>query len=184
MPKQQIYQDKELPEPFKWQVLDFLRIVWSDGFEGKNSTRDWITKSSHHPLHFVLIESNNLLVSYVGVVWKYLEHAGEAYKMYGWSGVFTYPQFRGQHYGLNLVKKAKQYIEKSEADICLFPSKLTGFYEKAGFPRLKNVILIEKLGDEPVSNKENVYMLFLSEKGKTHRQDFETKPIYFGETVW
>jgi len=102
MPKQQIYQDKELPEPFKWQVLDFLRIVWSDGFEGKNSTRDWITKSSHHPLHFVLIESNNLLVSYVGVVWKYLEHAGEAYKMYGLSGVFTYPQFRGQHYGLNL----------------------------------------------------------------------------------
>lgn len=179
-----MYHDSELPESSKWQILDFLRIVWSGGFEDKNRTRDWISKPSHHPLHFVLVEANNLLVSYVGVVWKYLNHAGQKYKMYGLSGVFTYPQFRGQGYGLNLVKKAKQYIDKSDGDICLFPSKLTNFYEKAGFLRMKKVTLIEKPEEEPVSNNENVYMLFLSEKAKSKKRDFETKPIYFGETVW
>ncbi len=184
MIQQYAYQDDELPDSLRCQILSFIRITWLDGFEGKNRWRDWIAHKEHHPVHFVLVEKNNLLVSYVGVVWKYLKHAGKTYKMYGFSGVFTYPQFRNHKHGLDLVKKAKKYIEQTDGDLVLFSSTLHGFYEKAGFEHMEKVTLLEGNRRHPQKHGENTYMLFLSDKGKSHRHDFETKPVYFGEAVW
>ena len=183
MPTQFVYKDSELPSHIKWQVVSFLRSQWPDGFEGKNKMRDWITPEYQHPLHFVLMEKD-LLVSFVGVVWKELEHIGITYKTYGLSGVFTYPSFRKRGYGLQLVKSAKEYIEKQDGDITLFTSLQKGFYEKAGFIRLDSAKLLEGDSKNPKEHEEPVFMLFQSEKGKTHRKDFETKPIYFGEDTW
>ncbi len=177
------YQDNELPIEIKWQILSFLRVEWPDGFVGKNQLRDWITSECLHPVHFVLIE-NNLLVSFVGVVWKELEHAGNTYKTYGLSGVFTYPSFRKHGYGLQLVKTAKEYIDKQDGDIVLFTSMKKGFYEKATFILMNNSILLEGDPKQPTKHNEDIFMLFLSGKGKAARKDFETKPIYFGEDTW
>lgn len=184
MVQQRIYKDTGLPDYLKWQILSFLRIEWPDGFQKENLLRDWVTKKEHHPLHYVLIGKNKLLVSYVGVVWKRLTHAGKTYKMYGLSGVFTYPQFRNLGYGLQLVKAAKRYIDQSDGDVALMTSKLKGFYEKAGFEYMKHITLLEGIPEGYKKYNGNVYMLFLSEKGKSARSDFETKPIYFGETMW
>jgi GNAT superfamily N-acetyltransferase len=71
-------------------------------------------------------------VSRLEVVWDVLHHAGDAYTTYELSGVFTYPAFRKQGYGLQLVQSAKDYIERrGDADLVLFHSILKGFYEKA-----------------------------------------------------
>lgn len=184
MVKQFIYQNNELPSLIKWQVVSFTRIVWPEGFVGENQFRDWISPEKYHPLHFVFM-ANDLLVSYVGVVWKELEHIGVTYKTYGLSGVFTYPSFRNQGYGLQLVKSAKEYIEKQQdGDIVLFPSMQKGFYEKTGFILMEHAKLFEGNTKQPKEHNEQVFMLFLSEKGNEHRKDFETKPIYFGENVW
>lgn len=142
-----------------------------------------MSKKEYHPVHFVLSE-NNLLISYLAVVWKNLEHAEKKYKTYGLSGVFTHPSFRKQGYGLQLVKEAKRYIENSDADITLFTSIHIGFYEKAGFIPMENAKIFEGNSKHPEEVRESVFMLFLSTKGREARKDFETKPIYFGKNIW
>lgn len=184
MVQQTIYKTGKLPSDIKWQVLSFLRIQWPEGFLGKNRLRDWITDENLHPVSFVRME-NNLVLSYTEVVWKELKHCGVIYKTYGLTGVFTYPTFRKEGHGLGVVKAAKEYIKKQkDGDIVLFTSIHRGFYEKAGFTYIDNVKLFEGDSKHPKEHKENVFMLFLSEKGRAGRSDFETKPIYFGENTW
>jgi len=179
-----IYKENELPESLKWQILSFIRAIWPEGFYNENEYRDWIHGKDQHAVHFV-IEKNKLLISYAGVVWKELEHAGGKYKTYGLSGVFTYPSFRGKGYGLKVIKEAKLYMEKQDGDIALFPSQTTGFYEKAGFIRIAGAKILEGDPKLPKEHEEkNIYMLFISEKGKSHKNDFARKPIYFGRDVW
>lgn len=184
MVQQHIYSNRELPVDTKWQILSFLRIQWPDGFVGKNKLRHWVIKDEWHPLHFVLVEKNKLLVSHVGVVWKYLEHSGKTYKMYGLSGVFTYPSFRKQGYGLQLVKAAKRYIKNTDGDIALFPSIQKGFYEKTGYSMTEKVKLLKGNPKHPKVVTENVFILYLSDKGIKGRVDFEKKPVYFGQDTW
>jgi predicted acetyltransferase len=178
------YSDDQLPTLIKQQILDFIRSIWPDGFVGENLTRDWIEKTSTHPTHFVTTTDNSLVVSYVGVVWKNLKHVGETYKTYGLSGVFTYPQFRGHHYGLDLVKQATQYITTTDADIILFPSLLNGFYEQAGYEKISSAVLLEGKQNQPLKDDDHLYMQFLSNKAKSDRHLFETQPISFGDDIW
>ncbi len=184
MVRQFIYKTGKLPVHIKWQVLSFLRIQWPEGFQGKNRLRNWITKEDLHPVSFVRTE-NNLVLSYAEVVWKELKHCGIMYKTYGLTGIFTYPTFRKEGHGLKVVIAAKEYIdEQKDGDIVLFTSVHRGFYEKAGFTYMSNIKLLEGNPKQPKEHDENLFMLFLSEKGKAGRRDFETKPIYFGEDVW
>lgn len=69
------YAGEELPADLRCQVLSFQRIQWPESFMGMNRLRDWIHQSEHHPNHFVLVE-DGVLISYAGVLWKYLEHVG------------------------------------------------------------------------------------------------------------
>lgn len=184
MVQQFIYQGEDLPEYLKCQILSFIRHVWPDGFQGENRLRDWISREEFHPLSFVLVEEK-ILISHIEVMWKYVEHNNVTYKTYGLSGVFTYPQFRNQGYGLQLVNEAKKHIEQQmDGDIILFTSRHKGFYEKAGFISMESAKLLKGDPKNPKIDEENIFMLFLSNKGKQGRKDFETKPFYFGETTW
>ena len=114
-----------------------------------------------------------------------LHHAGEEYKTYGLSGVFTYPAFRKQGYGLQLAQSAKDYIEQREdADIVLFHSTLKGFYEQAGFERMEHLVTLVGDPQNPERSDETGFMLFLSEKGKQGKNSFEEGPVYVGESIW
>jgi hypothetical protein len=184
MVQQHMYKTEELPSDIKWQVLSFIRIQWPEGFQGANRLRDWITKKELHPVSFVRME-NNLVLSYAEVVWKNLEHCGIVYKTYGLTGVFTYPSFRKEGQGLAVIKAAKKYIEdQKDGDIVFFITKTKGFYEKAGFIRLEQVKTLYGDQNNPWTSPETAYMLFLSEKGKQGRKDFETKPVCVGTSTW
>ncbi len=178
----QIYQQSDLPDHLKWQIISFLRTQWPDGFEGENLYRDWISHKEDNPVSIIMAEGN-LVIAHTEVVWKTLEHDGQSYKMYGLSGVFTFP-FRKKGYGTQVVKAAKKYMEKSDGDIVLFPSSKQGFYEKAGFIPMPNVALLEGDKNNPKKHDEATFMLFLSEKGKRGRESFEKSPIYFGTDIW
>jgi len=177
------HHQKDIPPLIYQQILDFLRIVWTDGFQEKNRLRDWVTNEKIHPVTFLLVEKG-LLISCVQVVWKYLEHAGNTYKTYGLTGVFTYPQFRKQGYGIKLLNATREYIEKQDADIVMFNSDKTGFYEKAGYERMDKVVTLKGNPDKPETDDGYAFMIFLSEKGRKGRIDFETKQVYFGEDTW
>lgn len=166
MIKQSIYKTGKLPTDIKWQVLSFLRVQWPEGFQGKNRLCDWITDKKLRPVSFVITE-NNLVLSYVEVVWKNLEHCGVLYKTYGLTGVFTYPSFRKEGYGLTLIKRAKSYIEKQQdGNIVFFTSMTKDFYEKAGFIRMEQIKTLSGNPSNPKESPEAAYMLFLSEKGR------------------
>ncbi len=89
------YTDKTLPEYLKWQILSFLRTEWPEGFEGNNKFRDWIDVPEKNIVHFMVVRGK-LLISYIGLIRITLTFQGDVYSVYGLSGVFTYPSFRGQ----------------------------------------------------------------------------------------
>ena len=124
-----------------------------------------------HPVTF-LLEEEEVLISHLEVVWNVLQHAGVAYKAYGLTGVFTYPAFRKQGYGLQLVQSAKDYIERiGDADIVIFHSTVKRFYEQAGSERMGSLVTLVGDPHNPEKSDETAFMLFLSEKG----------PLCFGE---
>ena len=184
MIKQHLFESQDVPENLKCQILSFVRIEWPELFSGEHRLRDWTSKPELHPIT-LLLEEEGVLVSRLEVVWDVLHHAGEEYKTYGLSGVFTYPAFRKQGYGLQLVQSAKDYIERRrDADIVLFHSTLKGFYEKVGFERMENLVTLVGSSQNPEKSDETGFMLFLSEKGKRGRNSFEKGHIYIGETIW
>ena len=179
------YSSEDLPLDLKWQILSFLRITWADGFVGENRLRAWISPPTDHPSHVVLVE-NGLLISHAEVVWKCLDHAGETYKAYGLTGVLTYPSFRGQGYGRQVVDAGTKIIQASDADIGIFhcaPS-LGPFYAAGGWIPMAGVTSWVGPKSAPVVSDELMMMLFLSEKGQRGRPAFEHEPLYFGEYTW
>jgi GNAT superfamily N-acetyltransferase len=165
MIQQHIYASQDVSEEFKCQILSFVRIQWPDLFRGENRLRDWTSKSELHPVTF-LLEEEGVHISRLEVVWDVLAHAGEMYRTYGLSGVFTYPAYRAQGYGLRLVQSAKTFIEQqAEADLVLFHSTLTGFYEQAGFERMDHLITLVGDPNLPERSPETAFMLFLPDKG-------------------
>lgn len=177
------YAGEELPADLRCQVLSFQRIQWPEGFVGVNRLRDWIHHPEHHPTHFALVE-NGVLISYAGVLWKYLEHAGEVHKTYGLSGVLT--AFGRQGYGSRVVAAATAHIRGSDADVGLFTCAphLKAFYSASGWIPMEGAVLLGGPWSAPYPTEELVMMGFFSEKGKGGRSAFASMPIYFNDDLW
>lgn len=173
----------DVPALINQQIVDFLRMQWPDGFQGENRLRNWASKKSHNPVVFALTEEN-VLISHVAVVWKNIEHDGETYKVYALSGMFTYPQFRKQQYGMTLLQAAKDYMLSQDGDIIMIHSTLEGYYEKAGFESMPHIVTLVGDPNNPTKSDEKVFMLCITEKGKKGKASFESKPFYFGEDMW
>ena len=179
------FADDELPADLKCQILSAHRIQWPEGYVGENRLRDWIQHPRFHPVHFALVEGG-VLVSYAGVVWKRLEHAGEAHKAYGLSGVYAYPAFRRQGHGRRVVDAATARIRRSNADVGLFTCapNLTGFYAASGWAVIERAVLLGGRRDAPWPTEQRVMMGFFSEKGRRARLRFESLPISFDDELW
>lgn len=183
-PTIEIYkQEADIPKVLHQQILDFLRIVWNDGFTEKNLFRTWICRKEFNPVFF-LLTSQNILISHLCVVHQQLTHANESFNTYGLSGVFTYPQFRKQGYGLQLVRAATDFIQNTNADIALFTTTTHNFYEKAGYIRMEQTRLLHGDKSNPQLYPEEIYMQFISAKGKQHKNSFDKATMYIGEHVW
>jgi hypothetical protein len=176
------FTSAEFPDRLKWQAVSFLRVQWPDGFTGENRLRDWVTREDDHPIHIVLVEQS-LLISHANVVWKYLEHDGVTYKAYGLTGVFTYPSFRGQGCGSQVITAGTAYIQKSDADIAMLycDASLRNLYARPGWIPMDTSISYIGAEEQPeLVDDEILMMLFLSAKGLQGRTAFETRPIHFG----
>ncbi len=172
----------QLAPEIECQILSFLRITWPEGFQGENRLRNWITRADDHPLSFSLVE-NGLLITHDQVVWKMLEHVGELYKTFGITGVFTYPSFRGQGYGLQVVQAATTYIVQSDADIGMFhcDPPLKAFYMQAGWRPMEGAVTLVGARANPVISDELMMMQFYSEKGQRGEESFLKVPVFFDE---
>lgn len=183
----QIYKPKELPDKWKYQVLSFQRIVWTEGFIGENQYRDWITRPEDHPLHFILVEKNSL-ISHLEVVWRNLLHNSIEYKVMGVTGVLTFPDFQKQGHGKTLILEATKYINDSDADIGMFSceDKNLEFYKKCGWLPLEGapVPLTGDKDDPHESESPNILFKALNEKGEAGKKDFEEIQMFFENDTW
>jgi len=185
MPELLEFRGNDLPDDIRLQVLSFLRIEWPGGFSGPNQYRDWISKPDEHPVHFVVVESG-LLISHAEVLWKHLDHGGESFKTSGLSGVLTYPGFRRQGFGHQVVEAGSKWILQSDADIAMLwcNPALENFYGAFGWIGLRKAITLMGPKDDLRENEELLMMLFLSARGKAKQASFEAMPIYFGLDTW
>lgn len=178
--------DESLPEDIKLQALCFLRMVYSEGFQGANEERDWLHHASEQPIHIAITTPNRILASYCAVVRKPLQHTGEVYNCWGLTGVLTYPAFRRRGLGRRVVALGTGIIRDSPADMGMFhcAHDLKGFYEQCGWLALENAVTLVGDANCPEVSDELLMMLFLSQRAQNRMADFETTPFYFGDSTW
>lgn len=180
-----IHPSPELPLSLKWQILAFIRVEWWWVFQGENRFWDYTQKPTH-PINFVLHE-HEIVISHAEINWRMIDHAGHSYKVYGLSAVFTFPSFRKEGYGQDVVQAATDYIHRSDADIamvfCL--PHLQGFYESSGWVYIQDAQVMYGDPQHPSQDDEEIMlMLFVSKLGKETRDTFNSAPIYVGSHTW
>jgi GNAT superfamily N-acetyltransferase len=185
MPELIVLADNQLPVALKMQILSLHRGEWPEAYAGASQGRDWIQRPQFHPTHWVLV-GDGVVVSYVGVTWKHLAHAGELFKTYGLSGVVTHSAFRRQGHARRLVDAATESIVCGDADIGLFTCAPAhrDFYTASGWLPMMESVLFGGPRSAPYASDELTMMRFFSEKGKRGRVDFESMPIYFDDDLW
>lgn len=180
-----VFKQDELPDIWYHQILSFQRIVWPEGFENENFYRDWITKPEDNPIS-ILLTHGNLLISHVQVVSRKITHMGNDFIFYGLTGVLTYPSFRKQGYGKQVVQEGMKYIDgQANRDIVLFSceEKNVPFYQKCGWV-FNDIPVFEGDESDPKLTKSRVAMQFVSAKAKQHQEKFTENPIFFGDELW
>src|SRR5687767_12574584 len=184
MPDLRFIPSAELPRDLKLQVLSFIRIEWWWIFRDNNRFWDYTDKSTH-PVNAVITE-RGLVISHAEVNWRMLEHGGQAYKVYGVSAVFTYPAFRKEGYGTQVMRAVTEHLRASDADLALLfcLPQLVPFYENAGWETPPNAQILYGDRDHPHEEEIATCMLFVSERGRAAREAFSTQPVYVRAYTW
>jgi GNAT superfamily N-acetyltransferase len=160
----------------------FIRIFWADGDDYD------IDYGLREEAFHVLLAIGNALISYAGVVSVHIQHAGITYTCFGLSSVMTFPAFRKRGYGGHVVEVATSLIHQdTSADIALLwtPHPNEHFYARHGWQAMPHMtILVGDPAHPTVKDDELPMMLFLSDKGKQGRSDFEHSRVYIGEIGW
>jgi predicted N-acetyltransferase YhbS len=181
MPTYTIYSQRDFPAALKWQALAFMRVEWPSIFAGE---RLFVTETfppELDPVHFVAAEKN-LLIAYASIIRLDIEHAGGAYRVYGFGNMLTFPSFRDQGYGWQVAELATDFIKQSDVDIAaLFcEPKRESFYARHGWQGTHAPTRIGTVDQYKVDEFLRM-MLFVSEKGRQGREDFEEQPVYIDE---
>jgi predicted acetyltransferase len=119
------------------QVLDFMRLEWSDVFHDDERFRDRLFDDPD-AVHFVRA-AGRLLVSHAQVLAVRLEVDGGPLRIGGVAGVMTYPQFRGEGHASALMRAAATHIAEAGFDLgMLFTDRATvPFYDRLGWAPLE-----------------------------------------------
>lgn len=178
MPQLTTYQQSEFPAIYKWQALAFMRMEWSSIFYDDNLYMSETYPPEFQPVHFVMAEGDTLL-SYASLLKISLLHVGTEYQIYGFGNLLTFPPFRRRGYGGEILQAATDFVRQSDVDAAiLFCDRLLeSFYAEKGWSvtssptRLGNPDRFEEYTPSRM-------MLFVSEKGRRGKADFESQPIY------
>lgn len=183
MPSLGIYEQTEFPAIYKWQAIAFMRMEWTSIFQSENLYMSETYPPELHPVHFVMAEGDTLL-SYGAILKLKLMHAGQGYLVYGFGNMLTFPPFRKQGYGGQVLQAATRYIQQSDADAAILfcDPHLEPFYAAQTWAPIRTPT---RLGgpDHFEEYEPSRMMLFVSEKGVRGRTAFETEPLYI-EAPW
>ena len=177
------YEQADFPAIYNWQAVAFMRCEWPWIFTGDLLYLADPYPADLAPLHFVLTEGDNLL-SYAAAIRLNLEHAGQTWSLAGFGNMFTFPPYRKNGYGRQVLKLATDTIRSSDAEIAMLfcDAALEPFYASQGW---QTTLSPTRIGT-PDQYRPHEYgirmMLFVSEKSQQHRQAFEEQPVYVAWT--
>jgi predicted GNAT family N-acyltransferase len=178
MPKLYVYPQAEMPAVYKWQAIAFMRTQWPSIFRHDSRFMAETYPPERNPVHFVVAEGD-ALVSYAAILRLTLIHAGKEFTAYGLGNMFTFPPYRGEGHGWRVLEAATGFIQQSDVDLAalLCDPALEAFYSAAGW----SVVRSPTREGTPLRYTEcdiSRMMLFVSEKGRQSRADFEELPLY------
>ncbi len=182
----QIYRsNRDLPAHLEWQIRDFIRIAWYDAFKFGYLDSP-VLPDIWHPIYVVMTEQQ-ALISHAAVVWHQADYFGVSYKTYGFSSVFTYPAFRKEGHGRQVVQAANRLIDEDpEADIAFLftdPGR-EAFYGLNGWEVMQGMTILKGDKNAPQVYETFPMMRFLSEKGRQGRPTFVNNRVYFAPYTW
>jgi predicted N-acetyltransferase YhbS len=185
MPHIAIYRSTdELPAGFECQIRAYIRFLWHDHY--MYDLEEPLIAAYRHPQYVVLAE-RHALISAASVIWLDIAFAGQQFKMYCLGNVFTYPSFRKQGYGNQVVEAATELIkaDKSADSAILFTDPgLERFYAQSGWEHIANLSASIGQTDHPEPYNAFAMMLFLSAKAQAARPVFATQPIFLPGYGW
>lgn len=134
MPKLSIYQHSEFPALYKWQAIAFMRMEWTSIFYDDNLYMSETYPPDLQPVHFVMAQDDSLL-SYASILILTIPHAGTNFQIYGFGNLLTFPPYRRQGYGGQILQAATNFIRQSDVDAAiLFCDRLLEpFYSEKGW---------------------------------------------------
>jgi GNAT superfamily N-acetyltransferase len=165
------YAAGELPDVLRLQVLDFLRIVWPDGFVGPNRFRDAITRPELSWRHLIFA-ARDQLISHLELVRTEVDHAGASYRIVSPTGVLTYPAFRGEGWMSRLLAAAMRRIDGEDCDAGLLFCRpgLVDFYARAGWAPVPDVAVVAGPDGATWVSSESVLIRPVGERGDDLRR--------------
>ena len=181
----QVYRSNAaLPEHLRGQILALIRIGFHDtagDYRGPGALpEEW------QPMHVVGV-AGDVILSYAGVVRQEIRHAGEVFRTYGLSSVYTFPHYRRAGLGSQVVRRATDEIEQAgDGDVALLFTchALAPFYQRCGWQAMPGMRCLVGDPAAPVAQEDFAMMRFLSAKGRRRRAAFERAPLYVGRYTW
>lgn len=177
MPTVTTYRQADLPPVLKWQAIAFMRVEWPFVFQGPGRFGENTYPAELDPVHFAAAEGDSL-ISYAAALPLTLEHAGAAYRVYGFGNMFTFPPYRREGHGRRVLECATRFIRQSESDLALLfcDPALEPFYAACGWKALRAPTYVGPPGQ--LHQHEALTMaLFVSDTGAAGRAAFDGEPL-------
>jgi len=181
MPELTVYPQPDFPAIYKWQAIAFMRMEWASIFQGDNLYMSETYPPELQPVHFVVAEGDTLL-SYATLMKLNITHAGTDYQVYGFGNLLTFPPFRRRGYGGQILQRATQLIQQSNVDLAILfcDTQLEPFYAAQAWASTPSPTRLGR-PDQYEDYEPLRMMLFVSEKGRRSRADFEAQSLYIDE---
>ena len=186
MPEFQIYTDETLPDGYAYQRMAFIRIHWDDSYVNNPDMplKPVIEPETRHYLYV----AGEALVSAASVVRREITCDGVPYVCYGMSAVMTFPFFRKNGYGSQVVKAATDHMQaQPDADVALlWTSPDRGpWYSKFGWEAMPGLTIWVGDPQSPHHDDDSfLMMMFISDRAKQNRETIVNSRIYVGEWSW
>lgn len=186
MPEFQIYTDETLPDAYAYQRLAFIRIHWADVYVEHPDTplKPVIEPESRH----FLFTAGEALISAASSVRREIDCDGVPYVCYGMSAVMTFPFFRKNGYGSQVVKAATDHMKaQPDADVALlWTSPDRGpWYSKFGWEVMEGLTVWVGDPQNPRHDDDSfLMMIFISDRAQKNRESILNSRIYIGRYSW
>jgi len=120
-----------LPQSLIWQSLSFMRCQWPALFAGDGRLRSRPFPATFH----LACTEGEVLLSYAEIIGSTAARAGRDVPVAGLSNVFTFPPYRREGHGSEIVRAANALLDElgQEMAILFCEQELASFYGPLGW---------------------------------------------------